>query len=87
MSNESIKQLLAQLHQEIQQTELTEDTRSMIAEFDKDIDRLLDPDDDHDTTEPALDMATKLEAEFASQHPLAEKLLREITEALSRMGI
>jgi hypothetical protein len=42
MSNDEIRQLLARLKEELQQTEMDADTRSLVRELDSDIHDLLD---------------------------------------------
>lgn len=87
MSNEHIRRLLAELHDEIQKTELDADTRDLVKELDADIHDLLDPDSATAETGSVLKRAKQLEANFATEHPTAERFMREVIEALARMGI
>ncbi len=87
MSNEKIQDLLSKLRDEIAQTELDDATRARMAAFDDEMHRALDPAEPDDDANSAIATARQLEAEFAAQHPLAEKVLREIVENLSRMGV
>lgn len=87
MSTQKIHELLTQLHEELQETELDAKTRSMmqglIAEFDT----------YRNTTEPAfspdafLERAKLMEIQFANKHPHAERAMREVIEILNRIGI
>lgn len=87
MSNEHIRRLLAELHDEIQKTKLDADTRDLVKELDADIHDLLDPDSATAETGSVLKRAKQLEANFATEHPTAERFMREVIEALARMGI
>ena len=87
MSNIQIRQLLAKLQDEIQKTELDTDTRTLVRELDSDIHDLLDSDDVEAETDSVLKRAKVLEANFATEHPTAERFMREVIDALARMGI
>ncbi len=87
MNEERVKLLLAELLQEINQSEepdeeLLESARRLEA----DIDALLNPDvDSSDNT--VMDDMIALEAQFATNYPVAEKIVRELVNSLSRIGI
>lgn len=85
MSNDEIRKLLDQLRNEIQTTNLDDETRASLEELDADIDGLLNSDDAE--SEPALDRIRAFEADIASEHPTTVRILNEIIAALSRMGI
>ncbi len=87
MSNIQIRQLLAKLQDEIQKTELNAETRSLVQELDSDIQNLLDSSGVDAETNSVLKRAKLLEANFATEHPTAERFMREVIEALARMGI
>ncbi|MDH3747710.1 MAG: DUF4404 family protein [Gammaproteobacteria bacterium] len=87
MSNKQIRQLLAKLQDEIKKTELDDDTQSLVRELDSDIHDLLDSSDEESEAESILKRAKSLEANFATEHPTAERFMREVIEALARMGI
>ena len=86
MSTEEIKALLSRVHDALQDTEVDASTRELLADLDQDIHAIL-----RGPGEPAqagvLEKAERLETEFAAQHPLAERFLRELMDALARMGI
>ena len=87
MSNKKIRQLLAKLHDEIQKTAVDPDTRSLMRELDSDVHDLLNSNTDTADTDFLLERAKLLEAEFATSHPAAERFMREVIDALVRMGI
>ncbi len=87
MSNEEIRQLLTKLHQEIQKTELDAETQTLMRELDEDIHDLVNPDTQQDDANSVLERARLLEAKFATNHPMAERLTTEVINILARMGI
>ncbi len=87
MSNTKIQNLLAKLRDEIQNAELDDDTRTLVRELDSDIHDLLDPDSVETETASVLKRAKALEADFATDHPIAVNIMSEVIEALARMGI
>jgi hypothetical protein len=84
MSNEEIRSLLTKLQNELQETELDDETRSMVQELDSDIHGLLESGEDSDSI---MQHARQLESDFATVHPTAERFMREVIETLARMGI
>ncbi len=87
MSNIQIRRLLAKLRDEIQKTELDADTRTLVRELDSDIHDLLDSNAVGAEAASVLKRAKELEANFAIEHPTAERFMREVIEALARMGV
>jgi len=87
MSNTEIRDLLAKLQDEIQKTELDDETRSMVKELDADIHGLLDTDSDKSETDSVVEKARALETNFATEHPAIERFMREVIDVLVRMGI
>lgn len=87
MSSERIRQLLAELREEAKQTAIDDETRSSLRELDSDIHELLGS----STTEPArkhvLERAELLEAKFAVDHPAVERMIREVMDALVKIGV
>ena len=47
----------------------------------------VDPESDLDDFDSVVDRANVIETRFAIEHPRAERFLREIIDALSRVGI
>lgn len=87
MSNKEIRELLAKLQDEIQKTELDEDTLSLVRELDTDIDDLLDPQGHRVEKDSVVEKARELETNFAAEHPTIERFMREVVDMLVRMGI
>ncbi len=87
MSNFEIRNLLAKLLDEIQKSELDADTRNMVRDLDSDIHELLGSNDADVETASVLNRAKEFEANFETEHPTAVRILSEVIEALSRMGI
>ena len=87
MSNSEIRQLLAKLQDEIQKTDLDVETRSLVQQLDADIHELLESDTVGAKTNSVVERAKSLETNFASEHPAAERFMREVIDTLVRMGI
>ena len=87
MSNTQIRELLAKLQEEIQKTELDDDTRSLVKELDSDIHGLLDKEEGSPESDSVLEKARELETNFASEYPTIERFMREVIDVLVRMGI
>jgi len=87
MSNEKIQELLAKLHEEVQKTEVDDDTRSSLQDLDSDIHDLLSASEPRPNTTFVLQRAKLLEAQFAVKHPTAERFMREVIDTLAKIGI
>ncbi len=87
MNEERVKLLLKELLDEINQSEEKDDELIESAKrLEADIDALLNPDvDSSDNT--VMDDLIALEAQFATNYPVAEKIMRELVNSLSRIGI
>ena len=80
MGSERLKTLLAELDDELKQTgDLDEDTRRMLGALGDDIESMSSP--------GAIERAKQLETRFAAEHPVLERIAREIADTLSKMGI
>ncbi len=84
MSNEKIKDLLVQLHQELEETEVDSETLSLAKGLDADIQQLIESGQEQETV---MEKARDVEARFAVEHPVAEKVIREIINTLGRIGV
>ena len=84
MSKERVKELLAQLRNEIRNTDVDEELRDIMQSLDADIRGVIDNDDD---VNAVIDRAKELEADFATRHPAAERFVREVIDTLVRMGV
>jgi DNA-binding GntR family transcriptional regulator len=87
MSNEKIRELLAKLHDEVQDTELDADTRSSLRELDSDIHDLLDSATPRQKMSFVMERAKLLEARFAISHPTVERFMREVIDTLAKIGV
>jgi hypothetical protein len=91
MSKERVKNLLAQLRRELRDTDIDDELEKLIGDLDDDIQNVIDETDV--TIGGAVDMddvverAKELEANFATSHPTAERVVREVIDLLVRMGI
>ena len=87
MSEQRIKELVSQLITELENTEdVSADTVEVVKQLESNLDDLVNP--EVDTSENTiLDDAIALEASFAVSHPVAEKIIRELINTLSRIGI
>jgi DNA repair exonuclease SbcCD ATPase subunit len=83
MSSKRIRELLAELEKEIQSTQSVDaETRELLRDLDDDIERLTG-----DSDSSALDRAKELESRFAAEHPVAERIARELADIIAKMGI
>jgi hypothetical protein len=87
MSNEKIRELLARLQDEVQDTELDADTRSSLRDLDADIHDLLDSATSEQKISSVTERAKLLEAQFAISHPTAERFIREVIDTLAKIGV
>ena len=87
MSNDKIRQLLAKLHEEVQETELDAKSRSSLQELDSDIHQLLDSSTVEPSAASVVEQAKLLEARFAVDHPTAERVMREVIDMLAKIGV
>jgi hypothetical protein len=86
MTDKNLHELLTELNQELERIdEIDPETRALVQDLDEDINRLLENgEEDFDSV---VDRAKGIETRFALEHPVAERFLREIIDALSRVGI
>ena len=88
MSDNRVKELLAKLHRELENAETVDsETLEMVRELDEDIHRLVETNDSTGDLDSVLDRATSVETRFAVAHPVADRFLREIMDALAKVGI
>lgn len=86
MSENNIKNLLLQLQQALAEGETVDDeTLAMAKKLDREINAFIASAED--VNSPELDDAIALEARFAVNHPVAERLIRELIDSLGRIGI
>jgi hypothetical protein len=88
MTENNIKQLLAQLQDALEDTEQVDaETLNLVRELDEEIHRLTEAGAPPDDYEGVVDQAKSMQARFAAEHPVAERFLREIIDALAKVGI
>ncbi|MDD9891557.1 MAG: DUF4404 family protein [Gammaproteobacteria bacterium] len=87
MSEERVKELLSELIAELEKTDsIDKDVVESARKLETSVHDFVNP--EIDTAENTiLDDAIALEASFAATHPVAEKIIRELVNSLSRIGI
>lgn len=84
MSKDRIRELLTQLREEIRKTDVDDELNQLVSDIDTEIHGVIDDNADIDAV---LEQAKKLEANFATSHPTAERVVREVIDLLVHMGI
>jgi len=87
MSNQKIRELLAELHDEVQKSGVDDNTRSSLRELDSEIQDLLSSSTSEQNANVVVERAKLLEARFAVDHPTAERFLREVIDTLAKIGV
>jgi len=88
MNEKSLQELLNSLHEALENTDKVDpETLKLVRELDDDINRLVESGTVDDEFDNVVDRAKSVETRFAVEHPVAERFLREIIEALSKVGI
>jgi len=88
MNDKNLKELLNSLHAVLEKTdEVDPETLELVRNLDEEINRLVESDSPDDDFDNVVDQAKSVETRFAVDHPVAERFLREIIEALSKVGI
>lgn len=87
MSETRIRQLMQELIKELETTdEVTDDTVQIARRLETNIEDFVESESRlSDST--VMDDAVALEASFAARHPMAERIIRELINNLSRIGI
>lgn len=81
-----VKKFLAQLSKELPRSEDFDiEARQILDDLHKDVDQIEESGDRQ--IEPTLGRVRELEARFASKHPALERIIRELADALAKMGI
>ena len=88
MNDKNLKELLNSLHAVLEKTdEVDPETLELVRNLDEEINRLVESDSAEGDFDNVVDQAKSVETRFAVDHPVAERFLREIIEALSKVGI
>lgn len=86
MSNDSIKQALIKLRESLDEAnEVDEETLALAQSLEIDIQKMLDSESAEVSS--SVDVAMSLETRFESEHPVAASIVREIINALHKMGV
>lgn len=86
LNKDKIRSLLAQLQKELDNgATLDNETIALLKKLDRNVDTLVRTDGSDNA--PVMDDAIALEARFAADHPVAERVLRELIDTLGKMGI
>jgi len=82
----NIKAVLARLTEELQRAEgVDPDARETLDGIHRDAGQLQGPDGTE--TEWVLERVNELESRFAATHPVLERIMRELADAIAKMGI
>ena len=88
MNDKSLKELLNNLHAVLEKTDAVDpETLELVRNLDEEINRLVESDSSEGDFDNVVDQAKSVETRFAVDHPVAERFLREIIDALSKVGI
>ena len=88
MTDKNLKELLNSLHAVLEKTdEVDPETLKLVRNLDEEINRLVESDSAEGDFDNVVDQAKSVETRFAVDHPVAERFLREIIDALSKVGI
>ena len=88
MNDKNLKELLNSLHAVLEKTnEVDPETLELVRNLDEEINRLVESDSSEGDFDNVVDQAKSVETRFAVDHPVAERFLREIIDALSKVGI
>lgn len=89
MSTEQLKESLKKLHETIKNTDQVDaELSDLLTELNEDIHQLLNKErPDEDALSNLGDRTLSLSAKFAARNPRLELVLRELADALARMGI
>ncbi len=86
--SESIKASLIKLRESLEKgNSVDEETLALAQSLEIDIQRILDSNEDSGEINTSRDLALALESRFELDHPVAATCVREIINALHKMGI
>lgn len=88
MSQDELKALLQQLHDELSKTDtLDDDAQSLLAAVVQDIQTVLGDEPKEDESHGLVDRLKDATDDFEDDHPTLTKTVGQIIDALSRLGI
>lgn len=83
MATEKIREVLAELRKELERVEdVDTDVHQTLQELHRHVEAL-----DQSAAESMLDQVKELESKFAANHPVLERIARELVDAIAKMGI
>lgn len=86
LNQEKVRSLLAQLQKELDNgVTLDKETIALLKKLDSNVDAMIESAESGNA--PVMDDAIALEARFAVDHPVAERVLRELIDTLGKIGI
>lgn len=88
MTDTKLKELLNSLQDLLEQREsIDPESLELVKELDEEIHRLTAAGAQASDVEGVMDQAKSMQTRFAVDHPVADRFLREIIDALARVGI
>ena len=72
------------MREEIREADVDAELQKLMSDLDSDIHSVIEEDAD---VSALVDRAKELEADFATKYPAVERFMREVIDALVRMGI
>lgn len=86
LNQDKLRSLLAQLQKELDNgATLDNETIALLKKLDRNVDAMIESAGNDNA--PVMDDAIALEARFAADHPVAERVIRELIDTLGKMGI
>ncbi|HEX5418695.1 MAG TPA: DUF4404 family protein [Gammaproteobacteria bacterium] len=88
ISTETLRRNLARLHAELRSADtLDPETREMLETVARDIERTLEGDQDADSVGERVERLEEAALRFGASHPTFSRLLSEITDTLTKIGM
>ncbi len=88
MPSDQLKQSIIKIRESLSTADsIDEETLALAQELENDISNIVSANAPQEELNSSLDLATALEARFESEHPVAASFVREIINALHKMGI
>jgi hypothetical protein len=87
MTSANVKLLLEKLRAELRNSTVDDETREALQAFDGEIHQLIGEEDSAGEPGAVVERARELESRFATDHPTAARVMREILDTLGKLGI
>ena len=85
MSSERVRELLKQLRAELSGADVDDETAALMRQLDSDIQHTLDA--SGHPGDALTERAKEVEVRFALNHPVAERIVRELVDSLAKIGV